>query len=226
MFQPDEKARLKRQRTAQAIALATQSRWDEAVATNRQLIELFPSDVDAFNRLGKALTELGRYAEARSAYGQALTIDPNNTIAKKNLHKLSALGKTDAAPAAPRERMDPRLFIEETGKTGFTVLQHLAPREVVAKLTTGDQVYLKPDGRALRVENGSEEYLGQIDPKLGLRLLSLMGGGNKYAAAIVSLDDHQVRLIVKETYQDPAQSGKVSFAKSSMRASGSTLREV
>ena len=35
----------------------------------------FPNEVDAYNRLGKALTELGRYADARDAYGRAVKLD-------------------------------------------------------------------------------------------------------------------------------------------------------
>lgn len=210
-FQPEERARLKRLRTTQAISLATQGRWEEAVTANRQIIEFFPKDVDAFNRLGKALTELGRYAEAREAYSRALANDPNNTIAKKNVTRLVALSRAPVAPVQQGERVDPRLFIEETGKTGFAALQHVGPREVLAKLTAGDQVYLKVEGRVLKVENGSGEYLGQIEPKLALRLIHFLKAGNKYAAAVTSLDDHQVKLIIKETYQDPSQAGKVSF---------------
>ena len=46
----------------EAIALAMQGRWEEAVAANRAILELFPEDVDAYNRLGSALMELGEYA--------------------------------------------------------------------------------------------------------------------------------------------------------------------
>ena len=49
---------------------------------------MFPNEVDAYNRLGKALTELGRYAEARDAYAHAVKLDPLNGIAAKNLQRL------------------------------------------------------------------------------------------------------------------------------------------
>ena len=61
-YQEERLARLKRQRSRQAIDLAMQGRWQEAVAANKYIIEDFPTDVDAYNRLGRACMELGEYA--------------------------------------------------------------------------------------------------------------------------------------------------------------------
>ena len=47
-YQEEEQARLKRQRSKQAIALAMQVRWREAVAANKDIIGDFPNDVDAY----------------------------------------------------------------------------------------------------------------------------------------------------------------------------------
>src|SRR5579859_6038251 len=129
MYQPEERARERRQLTEQAIQLALESHWAEAVAVNRQLLELPPRDISTFNRLGKALSEIGSYSEAKHAYSDALALDPTNSIARKNLERLALL--SDEPPAArPAERINPQLFIEETGKTGFTTLVDVAPAEV------------------------------------------------------------------------------------------------
>lgn len=208
-YQAEEKARLKRRYTERAIALAMQSRWEEALTANRAIIELFPAEVDAFNRLGKALTELGRYAEAREAYNSALELDPNNSIAKKNLARLAFLRGT--RPTTGRHRVAPKLFVEETGKTAVTALHKLAPKEVQARITAGDEVYLRIEGKNLIVETTDGEYLGQIEPKLGLRLIRLMEGGNQYAAAIASLGDNVGRIIIREVFQHPAMAGRLSF---------------
>lgn len=210
----EERTRLKRQRTELAIALAMQSRWEEAIIANRGILDLFPNDVEAHNRLGRALMELGRYQEAKEAYKQALHLDPKNAIAQKNLHRLSQLGKAEAAAVSPLDRLDPQIFIEETGKTGLANLVHLAPHQVLNRMSTGDPVYLKVEGRRLIVENARGEYLGQVEPKLGLRLANLMEGGNRYVAAITSLGEdggRTVRIFIKETYQDPSQEGRLSF---------------
>ena len=62
-----------------------QNQWQEAVDPNRQIIDLAPEEGEAWNRMGKAFSELGRYSEARDAYNETLTRDPNNAIAQKQV---------------------------------------------------------------------------------------------------------------------------------------------
>jgi len=208
-YLPEEKGRPERQRTEQAIRLAMEGRWEEAAAVNRAILELFPNDVDSYNRLGKALTELGRYQEAREAYQKALELDPGNAIAKRNLARLASLRET-AAPVETRRAVTPQMFIEETGKTGIAVLQRPS-HEALAKLSAGDPVVLRPRENALVVESLEGDYLGEVEPKLGQRLIKLMEGGNRYAAAITSVSEGDGRIIIREIYQHPSQAGKLSF---------------
>ena len=84
-YQEEEQARLIRQRSKQAIALAMEGRWREAVATNKSLIESFPNDVDAYNRLGRAYMEVGEYTQAREAYTRAVELDPYNAVSYTHL---------------------------------------------------------------------------------------------------------------------------------------------
>jgi tetratricopeptide (TPR) repeat protein len=209
-FQLEDRSKLRRHMVEQAIQLAMQSRWDEAVKINQTLLESFPNDVDSLNRLGRALTEMGQYADARQSYQRAVELDPNNTIAQKNLARLSTLN-VEAETDAAREKVDLQLFIAETGKSGVTNLSRLADRTTIARMAVGDQVYLHADGRSLQVKNARGEVLGYVDPKIAQRLIDLMTGGNQYAAAIMSLDDPGVRVIIRETFQHPSQLGKVSF---------------
>jgi len=209
-YQTEEGARIRRQKADQAIRLALQSRWEEAVVVNRDILSLYPSDVDAWNRLGKALAELGRYQESREAYRRTLDLDSTNTIARKNLARLAVLGEEAPAQAEPKQQLDPQLFIEETGKTGVTTLYQVN-QQVLARMTAGDRVELRPEGNVLLIENTRGEYLGQVEPRLGLRLVKLMQGGNQYAAALTSLANATGRLIIKEVYQHPSQAGRPSF---------------
>ena len=126
-YQEEEQIRLRRQSSKQAIALAMQGRWREAVAANKSLIESFPNDVDAYNRLGRAYMELGEYSLAKEAYERAIELDPYNTIAKKNLHRLSHLGEATAGSEGGSDKVEPQQFIEEIGKAGVVNLYHLAP---------------------------------------------------------------------------------------------------
>ena len=218
VFAADDRTKLlRRQRAEQAIHFAMQGQWEEAAAINRAIIAVFPNDVDAYNRLGKALTELGRYAEAREAYAKALELDPLNSIAQKNLDRLATLGEGTAARPGGSTKLSPQMFIAETGKTRVTVLLRPAT-EIVARMTAGDEVFLRRENSTLMVENAQGEYLGEVEPKLSMRLIKLMEGGNQYAAAIATLRRHDIRVIIKETYQHPSQAGKPSFPPAASEA--------
>jgi len=210
-YQEEEQARLKRQRSKQAIALAMQGRWREAAAANKRIIASFPNDVDAYNRLGRAYMELGEYSQAREAYSQTIKLDPYNAIAQKNLRRLSHLGEVVVGSEADSRKVAPQHFIEEVGKTGVVNLCRLAPPGVLAKMVAGDRVYLKIDGTSLIVENSRGEHLGQVEPRHGQRLIKLMEGGNKYSAAIISSVEDKMTVIIKEVYQHPSQAGQLSF---------------
>jgi tetratricopeptide (TPR) repeat protein len=218
-FQTEERNKLRRHWVDQAIALAMQNKWSEAAKINQSILDVFPNDTDALNRLGRALTELGRYREARESYQKTVQLDPSNTIARKNLSRLATLKVEEAPPSA--EKVDPRMFIAETGKTGVVWLLHPAPRDVLARLSAGDQVSLNPDGRRLTVQSLRGESLGDVDPKVALRLVELMAAGNKYAAAVMANDEGNLRIFIRETYQDPRNAGKVSFP---VRAEGQGIR--
>jgi hypothetical protein len=208
-LQGEEAARLKRQGAEQAIQLAIESKWEEAAALNRTILATHAGDVDAWNRLGKSLLELGRYRDSQEAYSKSVELDPVNTIARKNLDRLVTLAESEE-PRRPDlvAKASQDLFIEEIGKTGVTVLQNATPSSVA--LTAGDEVYLKPSDELINVEDLQGEVLGSIEAKLALRLLRMIQGGNKYAAAVKSISDGDVELIIKEIYRDPSQT-RLSF---------------
>jgi tetratricopeptide (TPR) repeat protein len=195
----------------QAIHFAQESKWDEAAEANRELLRLVQRNPSTLNRLGKALSELGQYGEAKRAYSEALQLDPTNMIARKNLDRLSQLSDEVAPEGHTTEKVDPKLFIEEIGKTGVTSLVNLAQLEVLARMTAGDQVYLNVDGHALFIKNKRGEIIGQVEPVLANRLIKFINGGNQYAAAITELNEGSVRVIIRETFQHASMLGKVSF---------------
>ena len=207
----EDKARLRRKASQEAIALAMQSRWQEAVTVNQSIIELLPTDIDAYNRLGRAYMELGEFAKAKDAYGHTIELDPYNSIAQRNLQRLSLLPDSQISVKEERREASPDLFIGEMGKAGVVNLKDLAPKEVLAKMAAGNQVYLKERGRQLVVENEQAEYLGLVEPPHGFRLARLIEGGNKYAVAIVNIDNNNARVIIRETFQHPSQVGRLSF---------------
>ncbi|HXG36970.1 MAG TPA: tetratricopeptide repeat protein [Dehalococcoidia bacterium] len=210
VYQTEDRAKLKKQHSDLAIQLAIQGRWEDAANVNRAIIQSFPSDVEAYNRLGKALTELGNYSEAQAAYSKCLELDPHNSIARKNLARLESLVETKAPAEGGQQKLPPQMFIEEMGKTGSTILVDV-DMQTAARLAAGDQVYLRSHDSTLVVETGRGEKVGLLEPKLGQRLLKLMQGGNEYVAAITNVSDEEVKVFIRETYQDPGQAGKLSF---------------
>lgn len=207
----EEKARLRRQMGEQAIALAMKGQWKEAIAVNQGIVEVVPTDVDAYNRLGKAYIELGELAQAKEAYTKTLELDAKNAIARKNLERISQLESLNVDIKNDRSQVSPVFFIGEIGKTGVVSLHKPGSSTILAKMTARDQVYLKLEGHKIVVENEQGEYLGQLEAQRGNRLAKLMGGGNKYTAAIYSLDSNKVKIFVRESFQHPSQEGKPSF---------------
>jgi tetratricopeptide (TPR) repeat protein len=207
----DEQVRTRRRITKQAIDLAMQGKWREAVAANKSLIENHAAgDVETYNRLGRSYLEVGEYEPARQAYARALDLDRYNVIARKNLERLQRLQGAGIAVAESPNRFEPGSFLEETGKAGVVTLHHPGAEPVVAGLVAGDKVQLKAEGKKLVIQNNRGDYIGLVEPKHAFRLLRLMAGGNRYSANIIS-NGGTLTVMIREVYQDPSQVGHVSF---------------
>ena len=69
---------------------------------------------------------------------------------------------------------------------------------------------MTPEGnRLIAFSNGMR--IGVVEPRVAARLLKLIAEGNKYLAGVTSLGAQDVRIIIREIYQDPRNYGKVSF---------------
>ena len=209
---PIATVRIKRQLAEQAIANAAAGQWSDAVETNKKLLELGP-EADAENRLAKALWELGELGAAREHYQAALAIDPTNRIAERNIDRLKTLlvaAGEKTVPAADGSKAPVRIFVEETGKTGFAHLLELPEAKKLAQVNPGDAVELTPEkNRLIAISNGMR--IGVVEPRVAARLLKLIADGNKYLAGVTSLGAQDVRIIIREIFQDPRNYGKVSF---------------
>lgn len=204
----DERARLKKQMADQAVKLAVSSRWMEAANVNREYLRTFGDEVEAYNRLGKALSELGQISEARESYGKSLDMEPTNTIAKRNMDRLAGM-KDEGASAAGPSQLDTRLFVEETGTAAVAKLQ-ATNDEMAAALDAGDLVNLEVQGNAVNVMTVKGDYVGMVEPRVGLRLSKMMTSGNQYTAAMVTTDG-QMKVMLRETFKHPSNIDKVSF---------------
>ena len=189
------------------------NRWDQAAQVNREILDMFPNEVDAYNRLGKALTELGRYGEARDAYAQAVKLDPLNGIAAKNLVRLGKFA-SEGFGVPQSSPVDPRLFIEESGKTTVTLLTDVKRSEATAKLSAGDQLHLERRGNQVVVSDLTGQEIGRVEPKLEQDLIRLLGLGNQYAVFVTAANEQTIHVIIRETHRSPVMGNRPSFRPS------------
>ena len=198
------------QYTDEAVQLAIAGKWDDAVKLNRFIVESFGADEETQNRLGKALSELGKLKDAKAAYEVALKLNPMNTIAKKNAARINTLLHQKEGLKVGGTRVDLNLFVEEMGKTMITALEG-ASADICSKIAAGDVAELKVDGDSIVAETSRGVKLGTLEAKLARRLIKFMRGGNRYQGGVTACDGNTVKLIVRETYQDPKFAGKPSF---------------
>lgn len=202
----------------EAIQLALESRWPEALAVNQALVERHGADEDTNNRMGKALAELGRLPDAVQAYTATLELNPLNVIAQKNVRKLSAMLESKETVAGSAQAIDVDLFAEEPGKSTLTVLTPPA-EAVTVKVAPADVVELRRQDAQLLATTGRGVVLGDVEPKLARRLIPLIDTGNEYTAAVARIDADHIEIIIREVLQSPQNAGKSSFplAKSARR---------
>ena len=209
----DNTPKARRTLAERALAAARRGEWQAALEANQQLLALDPNQPEVHNRIGKALSALGRLQVAHAAYARAAELDPHNVIAQRNLRRLDPVKEVTVGEPAPHPVSPSYLYIEETGKTATVSLARPADQSIRAAMMPGDAVELRVDEaeRVVEVYNSAGEYLGEVEPRIGDRLVEMMQGGNRYAAAIVQREEDTLRVILHEIYQDPSLSDKLSF---------------
>ena len=228
--------KLKRDFSQEAVNLAIKGEWERATEVNIAILESFPTDVEAMNRLVKALIETGSYVDAQAALNQVCEIAPYNNIAKKNrarLDQLTAnpdLPKSETSKQARKAAGASQTFIEESGKSATTVLRNSNSlrnangRKTTIHLAPSDLVVLSREKNTVMVKTLDGQLLGQLEPKMGNRLARLMDGGNKYSAVVVSVNDDGVSIMVRETFKHPSLQNMCSFPSQSAANSDGASR--
>jgi len=195
----------------QAVQAALEADWTRAVDLNTRIIEANADDLEARNRLGRALLETGKLDEAKAAYAEVLKTEPNNPIALRNVARLGTLIEHKTKINMTKSKTQPRLFIEDMGKTGILRLINPAPAHIVAKYSPGAEAELRERDGLIAVHARDGELLGFLEPKVGRRLLDLLNTGNQYVVAVVSNDQQNPRIAIRETLQSPENAQRISF---------------
>ena len=206
-------AKFRRGLDREAVDLALKGEWDRAAQVNRAILELFSEDVEAMNRLAKALIETGSYEEASHVLDRLGEVAPHNNIARKNRARLEQMRSSSVATArqARRAKGAPQLFIGESGKSTTTVLRQTPRGLSSALISAGDPATLRLEHHSLNVYSDGGQFLGHVDPRLAHRLSRLIEGGNTYEAAITGIHDDGISIIIHETHRDRSLLHVASF---------------
>lgn len=194
-----------------AVQAALESDWDKAIELNARTVEAAPDDIEARNRLGRAYLELGKLDLAKAAYAEVLKTEPNNPIALRNVARIATLAEHKSKVSVTKSKTQPRLFIEDMGKTGILRLMNPAPPHIVAKYSPGAEAELREQEGLVAVHARDGDLLGFLEPKVGRRLLDLIKTGNEYVVAVVSNDQQNPRIAIRETFQSQENAQRISF---------------
>ena len=195
----------------QATAAALEADWPRAAELNKKLVDASPDDLEARNRLGRALVELGRLDEAKAAFAEVLKTEPYNSIALRGNTRVATLQEHKVKPFTTTTKTQPRLFIEDMGKTGILRLINPAPTHVLAKYSPGAECELREQEGLLAVHARDGDLIGFLEPKVGRRLIDLLRTGNQYVAAIVSNDPANARVAIREVFSSAENASRISF---------------
>lgn len=195
-----------------AIDAALKCQWQDALEYNKQISLTLPDNVECLNRLAKAYMELGKYSQAKKIYHQVLELDAYNTIAQKNLQKVSTFKKDNPKDGSTHPvTMSPSFFLEEPGFTKTVSLIKLAEPQRLLILSAGSMVYLVPKNRGVSVTDLDNRYLGALPDDTAHHLLKLIKGGNKYQCFIKSIKSNRVTILIRETFRSKKFKNQASF---------------
>ncbi len=211
MATPTETTLRVRTLSDQAIAAALECDWPRAADLNKQILDAASEDVEARNRYGRALLELGRLEEAKAAYQEVIKAYPHDPIALRQVARIGVLLEENRKSDPTRSKTQTRLFIEDMGKTGILRLVNPAPGNVLARYSPGAEAALREQEGLLAVHAHDGMLLGFLEPKVGRRLIELIGGGNEYVVALVTNDPANPRVAVREVVQSPQNADRISF---------------
>lgn len=201
-----------------AIDAALDSKWDEALKLNKQIIKVDPQNVDALNRLARGYMELGKGNLAKKYYSEALKFDPYNPIAIKNLKIIKSF-KPNGLEHTPTtngySRLSPALFLQEPGKTKIVSLLKVAEPQKLSQAFCGMRVEMIIKNRKITIVDLNGNYMGVLPDDTSHLMLKLLKGGNKYDLFIKSIRVNGLAILIKEVHRSKRFKNQPSFLENS-----------
>lgn len=197
----------------QAIDVALNGQWEDALKINKKILKLDPQNIDALNRQAKALMELGKANQAKKSYSEVLKIDPYNPIAQKNLKLMKSYKPTGQTTAAccQNGKLSPALFLQEPGKTKMVNLLKVAEPQKLSQAFCGMKVLMAVKNHKITIVDTNGDYLGVLPDDISHHLLRLYKGGNRYDLFIKSIRVNSLSVLIKETFRSKKFKNQPSF---------------
>lgn len=189
-----------------AIEHAKNGDWQTASEINQQILEQFPNDTSALNRLGFCFLQLNKKQNAQETYQKVLDIEKMNPIAKKYLGLIKQNVKISRQQSSVFDD-----FVEEPRRTKIVGLDRLADHKVLSKLSVASVCTLKTKGRYVSVLNDEGEYIGSLPEDISFHLATLLKTGNEYACLIRSVSKQECVVFIKEKKVAPENKHIPSF---------------
>lgn len=196
-----------------AIKLALDNNWEEAILVNKEILTESPKDIDSLKRLAYAFMQSGKFVDAKETYNAIIDLDNTNPIATKNLRKLMALSQQkNGVSSSPHINHMDNVFIQEAGKTKTVDLTNVADKKTLMSLQHGDDIQLIIKRSKIFALTSDKTFIGMLPDNVGIRLIGFMKGGNEYQACIKGVDDKNVTVFIKETKRAKKYINQSSFS--------------
>lgn len=197
-----------------ATDAALSANWQEAAKINQKILRTKNDNVEALNKLARALTFLGEPQKAQKIYKKVLALDAYNIIARKNLEKITESNGTNGhqnnATLTPTLNL-PSLFVFEPGKTKIINLLNVAQPSTLVVLVPGEEVVINAKNHAVTITKSDGTYLGALPDDLAHRLISFIAGGNKYQAYVKNASAKTLVIFIREVYRSEKFTNQPSF---------------
>lgn len=176
--------------TQQAVRVALEGKWQEAIEINLKILENEPNNIDSLNRLGRAYLQLSNFSKAKKIFKDVLDLDPVNQIAQKNyaLAKDHIIIKIQDVPDAKR-------FVKEPGTTtecAFTLSSRNSsandfyPGESLELKFTRKEIQLYKGERLLATtESDIADKLCEVKKQHGVLTVNFLAGKDKNIRVLI-----------------------------------------
>ena len=194
-----------------AIEAALNCQWEQALALNLQICEAEPQNTECLNRIAKAYFEMGDFDKSKKYYQEVVELDPYNTIAQKNLKRVTTIKKSGEGMLNTGTMIHPSMFIEEPGSTKSITLVKVAEPQKLLTLSSGQMINLMPKKNGIVAADQRNNYLGALPDDIAHHLLKLLEGGNQYQALIKNVKSNSMTILVRETFRSKKFKNQASF---------------